>query len=91
VKLSDFRNLRENDTFFVAEVCVTTGIWPFRKTITRSIVRQFNCNWVFSDTWKFTPGNQAEVLEREYIFQKLIADRIKLEKEKSEKESEEEE
>jgi hypothetical protein len=67
VNLSNFRNLRENGTFLVADVCVTRGIWPFRWTITRSIARQVDCDWVFSDTWKFTPGRQAELLEIEYL------------------------
>ena len=68
VKLSDFRNLRQNGTFIVADVCVTRGIWPVRWTRTRSIARQIDCNWCWSDTWKFTPGNQAERLEMDYLF-----------------------
>ena len=74
MKLSNFRNLRQNGNFFVADVCVTTGIWPFRRVRTRNICRQLEANWVFSDTWKFTPGEQAELLEKEYLLQKLLTD-----------------
>jgi hypothetical protein len=58
---------------YIAEVDVTT--WPmlFPKTVRRKIYRKHGENWIFIDTGEYTPGFQAEKLEKSYLAQ--IVDR----------------
>jgi hypothetical protein len=59
--------------FYLAEVCVTRGWLWWKTTETWTIIRQVGANWVFANTWCFTPGYQAETLERGYLLEQQLA------------------
>lgn len=71
MKLSNFKLLEVenfgnfNPVRVIAEVDVTTG-FIFKKTKKREICRE-NWFWFFTDTGKYTPGLQAEELERAFV------------------------
>lgn len=51
----------------VAEVDLTTGIWPFRTTARKRIIRPSHSRfWAYQEGGEWTPGNQAEELERRW-------------------------
>lgn len=54
------------DLEYFADVSVTTGALWWKKTECRKIHRNYAGSWHFVDTGKFTPGFQAEELERAY-------------------------
>ncbi len=54
------------DTKYYALVDVTRGIWPFRTTRTVEIQRLEFHSWYFAETGDYTPGFQAEALERAF-------------------------
>lgn len=56
----------EGSRYAVAEVTVHSGIWPFRSSSRKRIMRQ-SCSryWTF-ESGEFTPGMQAEELERRW-------------------------
>lgn len=69
MKLSDFQMVKTTgrnatDLAYFAEVTVTTGLLWWRKECRRTIRRKFAGAWHFTDSGEFTPGFQAEALER---------------------------
>jgi hypothetical protein len=69
MKLSNFVLIRTKgnsciDFEYFAEVDVTTGSLWWKKTTRKTIKRNYIGSWHFTDTGKFTPGFQAEELER---------------------------
>ena len=50
----------------IAEVDITTGIWPFKKTKVKQVVNDGIGYWFFLDTGKFTPSYDVEELYRAY-------------------------
>lgn len=52
------------DFEYFAEVDVTTGALWWKKTERKEIRREYAGSWHFVETGKFTPGHQAEELER---------------------------
>ena len=71
--IRNFRNLRTIEGYPHAEVDVTTGIWPFRKTQTVAVTKE--SYWFFVDTGRFTPNLDVEDLEKGYFVQKKIRER----------------
>lgn len=70
MKLSNFKLIEvigKNSLDWKAKalVDVTTGL-IFKKTIAREIYRKYASNWSFSHNGEYTPGFQAEALERSY-------------------------
>lgn len=63
-KLLEVQGVTRMDRKYVAEVNVTTGYLWWKKTEPRKIVKKFAGSWFFADTGKFTPGFDAEELER---------------------------
>lgn len=58
----------------LAEVDVETGFLFWKKTTRRAIRRYSAGYWHFVDTGEFTPGHQAERLERAYEASRALAD-----------------
>lgn len=78
MKLSEFFLTKtEKDSLgwpnrYFAEVAVTTGAIFWKKKEYRQITRTVPGMWYFVDNGEFTPGIQAEQLERAYIAQKAL-------------------
>lgn len=64
--LTKVKGSRPLDLEYFADVTVTTGRWWWKKSIRKTIHREYAQLWHFVDTGEFTPGNQAETLERAY-------------------------
>jgi hypothetical protein len=68
MKLSNFEIVKvAGGTFtpeYFAEVDVTTGMLWWKKTVRRQIHRKFADFWHFVDNGEFTPGFEAEKMER---------------------------
>ena len=71
MKITNFRALsyvnegRYNEVLY-AYVDVTTGFWRWKKTITRTVYREYTY-WRFVHTGRFTPGDKVECLAHSYI------------------------
>ena len=52
------------DFRFFAKVDITTGMWWWKKTVTRDIARQYTGYWFFSDTGETAPMFTIENFER---------------------------
>lgn len=79
MKLSNFileevRGSNEVDWVYIATVKVTTGILWWKRSQRRVIECRFAGYWYFADTGEFTPGNQAEELERAFAAQNGVTD-----------------
>lgn len=61
------------DLEYFADVTVTTGALWWKRIERRKIRRQYPQYWCFVDTGKYTPGTQAEELERSYRAMESLA------------------
>ena len=62
------RNALDWVYFAAVSVTTTTGAlwWKRTSCARRTIMRKYSGGWYFVDTGEFTPGYQAEQLERSY-------------------------
>lgn len=60
IKIAEIYSL----TVIIAEVDVTTGLWPFTRTESKQISNNGALSWFFLDSGQDTPGWQAEMLYR---------------------------
>ncbi len=81
MKLSEFvltetKGKNAIDWVYFADVTVTTetgALWWKKKHIDRTkITREYTGSWHFVDNGQFTPGHQAEELERSYRAKELL-------------------
>lgn len=78
MKLSDFQMVKTTgrsaiDLVYFAEVTVSTGILWWRKETRRTIRRKYAGSWHFADNGEFTPGFQAQALERAWDAQQALS------------------
>ena len=58
------------DKRIIASIDVTTGIWKWRKTKTRIIVKDWMSSfWMFADTGRHTPSFVVERLAKVYAIE----------------------
>jgi hypothetical protein len=76
MKISNFRNYMKKDGDRFAEIDVETGFFIFKKKQARLIYRPHGEYWLFVYNGEYTPGHTCENLERAYLAQEGLRDRL---------------
>ena len=78
MKITNFNVIKERkseygcSTAYKATVDIHTGIWFWEKIETKEVFKdEFQVNWIFTDTGKFTPEYEVEKLFRAWESQNM--------------------